>query len=90
MTGGRIVILGDVGRNFAAGMSGGVVWIYRPSSSLTSYIKNIPTLLTSELASSKGSPDHFDQEFWAILKVITFSYSLFPPSFLLPLLSGIR
>jgi glutamate synthase (NADPH/NADH) large chain len=28
MTGGRIVILGDVGRNFAAGMSGGVAYVY--------------------------------------------------------------
>jgi glutamate synthase (NADPH/NADH) large chain len=28
MTGGRVVILGDVGRNVAAGMSGGVVFIY--------------------------------------------------------------
>jgi len=28
MTGGRIVILGDTGRNFAAGMSGGLAYIY--------------------------------------------------------------
>ncbi len=28
MTGGRVVILGDVGRNFAAGMSGGIAYIY--------------------------------------------------------------
>ena len=28
MTGGRIVILGDVGRNFAAGMSGGIAYVY--------------------------------------------------------------
>jgi glutamate synthase (NADPH/NADH) large chain len=28
MTGGRIVILGDTGRNFAAGMSGGIAYIY--------------------------------------------------------------
>ena len=27
MTGGHVVILGDVGKNFAAGMSGGVVYI---------------------------------------------------------------
>jgi len=30
MTGGRLVILGDTGRNFAAGMSGGVAYIYDP------------------------------------------------------------
>ncbi len=28
MTGGRVVILGDTGRNFAAGMSGGIAYIY--------------------------------------------------------------
>ena len=28
MTGGRIVILGDTGRNFAAGMSGGLAYVY--------------------------------------------------------------
>ncbi|HEV2353074.1 MAG TPA: glutamate synthase subunit alpha, partial [Puia sp.] len=28
MTGGRIVILGDTGRNFAAGMSGGIAFVY--------------------------------------------------------------
>ena len=28
MTGGRIVILGGTGRNFAAGMSGGIAYVY--------------------------------------------------------------
>ena len=28
MTGGRILVLGDIGRNFAAGMSGGIAYIY--------------------------------------------------------------
>ncbi len=27
MTGGRVVVLGKTGRNFAAGMSGGVAWV---------------------------------------------------------------
>lgn len=30
MTGGRVVILGPTGRNFAAGMSGGVAYVYDP------------------------------------------------------------
>lgn len=30
MTGGNMVCLGPTGRNFAAGMSGGVAWIYDP------------------------------------------------------------
>ena len=28
MTGGRVIILGDTGRNFAAGMSGGIAYVY--------------------------------------------------------------
>jgi glutamate synthase (ferredoxin) len=28
MTGGRVLVLGATGRNFAAGMSGGVAWVY--------------------------------------------------------------
>ena len=31
MTGGRALILGETGRNFAAGMSGGLAWVYNPN-----------------------------------------------------------
>ncbi|MFO0790738.1 MAG: glutamate synthase-related protein [Pirellulales bacterium] len=31
MTGGRVVILGPTGRNFAAGMSGGIAYVYDPN-----------------------------------------------------------
>ncbi|NLI35262.1 MAG: glutamate synthase large subunit [Bacteroidales bacterium] len=31
MTGGRVVVLGDTGRNFAAGMSGGVAYVWNKS-----------------------------------------------------------
>ena len=34
MTGGRVVILGEVGKNFAAGMSGGIAYIYDKHSKL--------------------------------------------------------
>jgi len=34
MTGGRVVILGEVGKNFSAGMSGGIAWVYDPNGSL--------------------------------------------------------
>lgn len=34
MTGGRVVILGPTGRNFAAGMSGGVAFVYDPGGNL--------------------------------------------------------
>jgi glutamate synthase (NADPH/NADH) large chain len=31
MTGGTVVVLGETGRNFAAGMSGGVAYVYDPT-----------------------------------------------------------
>ena len=34
MTGGRAVILGPTGRNFAAGMSGGIAYVYDPEQAL--------------------------------------------------------
>jgi glutamate synthase (NADPH/NADH) large chain len=36
MTGGRVVILGPTGRNFAAGMSGGIAFVYDPQDRLQS------------------------------------------------------
>lgn len=32
MTGGRVVILGETGRNFGAGMSGGIAYVYDPKN----------------------------------------------------------
>jgi glutamate synthase (NADPH/NADH) large chain len=32
MTGGRVVVLGPTGRNFAAGMSGGIAYVYDPQN----------------------------------------------------------
>ena len=34
MTGGRVVVLGPVGRNFAAGMSGGIAYLLDPDPAL--------------------------------------------------------
>ena len=36
MTGGTVIILGETGRNFAAGMSGGVAFVYDPDKKLKS------------------------------------------------------
>jgi len=36
MTGGTVVVLGDTGRNFAAGMSGGVAYVYDPKNEFES------------------------------------------------------
>jgi glutamate synthase domain-containing protein 3 len=35
MTGGRVVVLGNTGRNFAAGMSGGIAYIWDPEGTFT-------------------------------------------------------
>ncbi len=40
MTGGRVVILGEIGKNFAAGMSGGIAYIYDKNSTLAQRIND--------------------------------------------------
>jgi glutamate synthase domain-containing protein 3 len=40
MTGGTVVVLGQVGRNFAAGMSGGVAYVWDPEGQLQSSISS--------------------------------------------------
>ena len=37
MTAGRVVVLGAVGRNFAAGMSGGIAYVWDPYNKFSSY-----------------------------------------------------
>ena len=53
MTGGRVVILGPTGKNFAAGMSGGVAYVLDENSDL--YLK-----LNKELVSSQPVTDKYD------------------------------
>lgn len=38
MTGGRVIILGGIGRNFAAGMSGGIAYIYKQNDTMNHQI----------------------------------------------------
>jgi glutamate synthase domain-containing protein 2/glutamate synthase domain-containing protein 1/glutamate synthase domain-containing protein 3 len=40
MTGGRVVILGEIGKNFAAGMSGGIAYIYDEENKLAQRIND--------------------------------------------------
>ena len=40
MTGGRVVVLGKTGRNFAAGMSGGVAYILDPNNELNANLNH--------------------------------------------------
>jgi glutamate synthase (NADPH/NADH) large chain len=38
MTGGRVIVLGPTGRNFAAGMSGGIAYVYDPHDSFPALV----------------------------------------------------
>ncbi len=51
MTGGRVVILGNTGKNFAAGMSGGIAYVLDEDSHL--YLKLNKQLVSSEAVTSK-------------------------------------
>jgi glutamate synthase (ferredoxin) len=53
MTGGRVAILGHTGKNFAAGMSGGVAYVLDEDSDL--YLK-----LNKELVSAEAVTDKYD------------------------------
>jgi glutamate synthase (NADPH/NADH) large chain len=50
MTGGRAVVLGPVGRNFAAGMSGGIAWVWDPRGELRRYLN--PEMVDLEVVGS--------------------------------------
>lgn len=49
MTGGRVVILGKTGRNFGAGMSGGIAYVYDPEKSFDVYCNSEMVGLEREL-----------------------------------------
>jgi glutamate synthase (NADPH/NADH) large chain len=55
MTGGRVVVLGATGRNFAAGMSGGIAYVYDPN-------EVFPALVNYEMVELE-SPTDADREF---------------------------
>lgn len=61
MTGGRVVCLGPVGRNFGAGMSGGVAFIYDPADKM-------PNCLNNEMVSLERLDDN--AEILALRKLI--------------------
>ena len=47
MTGGRVVVLGPTGRNFAAGMSGGVAYVYDPDGDCRASTREMVDLETA-------------------------------------------
>lgn len=50
MTGGVVAVLGETGRNFAAGMSGGVAYVYDPDDELAAKANTEMVTLESSLA----------------------------------------
>lgn len=55
MTGGTVLVLGETGRNFAAGMSGGIAYVYDPNNVL--YKRLNTALVQMEYADSKHDQD---------------------------------
>jgi glutamate synthase (NADPH/NADH) large chain len=55
MTGGVVVVLGDTGRNFAAGMSGGIAYVYDPAKRFAS-LCNPAMVELGPIPSTRPSP----------------------------------
>ena len=55
MTGGRVVIIGPTGRNFAAGMSGGIAYIFDPEG-------HFPALCNQEMVNLSELSDEDDEK----------------------------
>jgi glutamate synthase (NADPH/NADH) large chain len=51
MTGGRVVVLGPTGRNFGAGMSGGIAYVYDPDG-------RFAPLVNTEMVALEPLEDH--------------------------------
>ena len=65
MTGGRVVVLGKTGRNFAAGMSGGVAYVYDPDHTFD-YFCNMDMVeinLVEDSVSRKELLEHIRQHY---------------------------
>ncbi|MBT5671641.1 MAG: glutamate synthase subunit alpha, partial [Betaproteobacteria bacterium] len=67
MTGGTVVVLGDTGRNFAAGMSGGIAYVYDPKGHFNlrcnpSMVDLEPVLQTEEQPNENLHCDKSDEE----------------------------
>ncbi|WP_245620243.1 glutamate synthase large subunit [Phenylobacterium immobile] len=56
MTGGVVVVLGETGRNFAAGMSGGVAYVYDPDGKFGSRC-NMAMVELEKVQPAVGKPD---------------------------------
>ncbi len=59
MTGGRVVVLGDTGKNFAAGMSGGIAYVWDPRRDL--YLRVNKELVSIELVTGRHDREELRQ-----------------------------
>ena len=50
MTGGKVIVLGRTGRNFAAGMSGGIAYVYDPENKFVNGLCNTETIEFEEIS----------------------------------------
>ncbi|KAF3999720.1 glutamate synthase-related protein [Glaciimonas immobilis] len=55
MTGGTVVVLGETGRNFAAGMSGGLAYVYDPDAQFAAQCNM--SMVTLEVVLSQGEQE---------------------------------
>ncbi|QLG63377.1 glutamate synthase large subunit [Halorarum salinum] len=55
MTGGVVAVLGDTGRNFGAGMSGGVAYVYDPDDEFGAKVNRGMVSLSRELTDADGA-----------------------------------
>ncbi|PQJ81067.1 glutamate synthase large subunit [Polaribacter glomeratus] len=55
MTGGKVIVLGKTGRNFAAGMSGGIAYVYDPENKFVNGLCNIETIEFEEISTEDAA-----------------------------------
>lgn len=88
MTGGRVVVLGKIGRNFAAGMSGGIAYIWNRTGNVDYYINMDMVELTllkeeDEIAELKGMiEEHHRLTHSALAKRMLDDWDAYLPQFL--------
>jgi glutamate synthase domain-containing protein 3 len=63
MTGGTIVVLGTTGRNFAAGMSGGIAYVFDPDGDFQQRC-NTSMVTLEKLASEAEQEAKLDRDLW--------------------------
>ena len=88
MTGGRVVVLGKIGRNFAAGMSGGIAYIWNRTGNVDYYINMDMVELTllqfeDEISELKGMiEEHYRRTHSALAKRMLDDWEAYLPQFL--------